>query len=95
MKYALFMPTREDSTTIDFAKLFFENVEYRFRTPRGVVSDRDSRITSDFWREVCEIVIIKRHMSTTYHLQTDGQNEALNRIIKDYLRAYSSEDPII
>ena len=86
------MPTREDTIAIDFTELFFKAVECRFGTPRGVVSDRDSRLTSEFWREVCEIKMIKRRMSTAHHPQTDGQSEALNRIIEDYLRAYSSED---
>jgi transposase InsO family protein len=90
-KYALFLPTREDSTAVDFAQLFFEHVECRFGTPRGIVTDRDSHITSEFWREVCDIQIIKRRMSTAYHPQTDGQSEALNRIIEDYLRAYTTE----
>ena len=66
-KYALFLPTREDATAADFAELFFEAVECRFGTPRGIVSDRDSKLTSDFWREVCEIKMIKRHMSTAHH----------------------------
>ena len=91
-KYTLFLPTREDSTAVDFAELFFEHVEYRFRTPKGIVTDRDSRITSDFWREVCEIQMIKRRMSTAYYPQTNGQSEALNRILKDYLRAYTFKD---
>jgi len=53
-KYALFIPTRDDTIAADFAELFFEHVETRFGTPWGIVIDRDSRITSDFWREVCE-----------------------------------------
>ena len=91
-KYALFIPIRDDTTAADFAEVFFEHVECRFGTPRSVVSDRDSRITSDFWREVCEMKIMKRRLSTAYHPQTDGQSEALNRIIEDYLRAYTSDD---
>jgi hypothetical protein len=94
-KYALFIPTRDDTTAADFAELFFEHVECRFGSPRSIVSDRDSRITSDFWREVCEIKIIKRRLSTAYHPQTDGQSEALNRIVEDYLRAYTSEDQTV
>ena len=92
-KYALFLLTREDSTAVDSAQLFFEHVECCFGSPRGIVTDRDSRITSEFWREVCDIQIIKRRMSTAYHPQTDGQSEALDRIIEDYLRANNTEDP--
>jgi len=94
-KYALFIPTREDATAVDFAEMFFEHIECRFGTPRSVVTDRDSRITSDFWKEICEIQMIKRRLSTAYHPQTDGQSEVLNRVIEDYLRAYSSEDQTV
>ena len=66
-KYALFIPTRDDTSVADFAELFFEEVECRFGTPNGVVSDRDSRITSDFWREVCAYKVLKRRMSTACH----------------------------
>ena len=94
-KYALFIPTRDDTNAADFAELFFEHVECRFGTPRSIVTDRDSRITSDFWREVCEIKIIKRRLSTAYHPQTDGQSEVLNRIVEDYLRAYTADDQTV
>src|SRR5947207_5726845 len=36
--------------------------------------------------------MIKQCLSTAYHPQTDGQSEALNQIIKDYLRVYTFED---
>jgi hypothetical protein len=32
--------------------------------------------------------IIKQQLSTAFYPQTDGQSEALNCIIKDYLCAY-------
>ena len=52
MEYALFIPTREVTTVVDFAELFCGHVVCCYGTLRGVVSDRDSRITSDFGREV-------------------------------------------
>ena len=51
--------------------------ELNFGTPRGVVSDRDTRITSKFWAEVCVYSLIRRRMSTAFHPQTDGQTEIL------------------
>ena len=47
-KYALFIPTREDITIVDFAKLFFKHVKCRFSIPKGIVSNKDSHITLDF-----------------------------------------------
>ena len=41
---------------------------------------------------MCEIKIIKRRLSTATIFRTDGQSEALNRIIEDYLRAYTSDN---
>jgi hypothetical protein len=94
MKYTLFLPTRSNTTAADFAELFFQHVECRFGTPRGIISDRDSRITSRFWREVYTQTLIKRRISTAYHPQTDRQLEALNRIIQDYLYAYTTDEPM-
>jgi len=94
MKYALFIPTRDDTTAADVAELFFEKVETVWGTPKSVVSDRDSRITSRFWAEICELKMLRRRLSTAFHPQTDGQSEALNRIVEDYLRAYTAEEPV-
>jgi hypothetical protein len=33
-------------------------------------------------------------MSTAYHPQTDGQSEALNKVIENYLRAYCADEPV-
>ena len=92
-KAARFIPTRSDTSAADFAQLFFENIECEYGTPTSVVSDRDSRITSQFWKEICYLSIIKRRLSTAFHPQTDGQSEALNRIVEDYLRAYCADEP--
>ena len=66
-KYAIFIPTRNNTTAVDFAELFFERIECVYSTPKGIVSDRDSRLTSEFWKEVCAHNMIKRCMSTAFH----------------------------
>ena len=94
-KYALFILIQNDSTAADFMKLFFEHVECCFDSSRSIVMNRNSHIISDFWWEVCEIEMIKQQLSITYYSQTDDQSEALNWIIENYLRAYTSEDQTV
>jgi transposase InsO family protein len=89
-KMARFIPTTTDIAAPEFAALFHENIELKYGAPKGIVSDRDTRITSKFWAEVCTYSLIKRRMSTAFHPQTDGQTEILNRILENYLRAYTS-----
>jgi hypothetical protein len=92
-KVAQFIPTQTDTSTSDFARLFFEYIEYMFGMPISIVSDQDLRITSEFWAKICSIEIIKQQLSTAFHPQTNGQSEALNYIIKDYLCAYCADKP--
>ena len=94
-KYALFIFIWDDCIAADFTELFFEHVECCFDFSKSIVTDRNSCITSNFWWEVCKIQMIKQHLSITYHSQTDDQNEALNQIIKNYLRAYISENQTV
>jgi transposase InsO family protein len=89
-KMARFIPTRGDLSAPEFAALFHESIELKYGSPRGIVSDRDTRITSKFWAEVCAYSLIKRRMSTAFHPQTDGQTEILNRILESYLRSYTN-----
>ena len=91
-KYALFIFIWDDTTAADFMKLFFKHVECCFDFSRSIVTNRNSCITSDFWQEVCKIQMIKQHLFTAYHSQIDDQSKALNQIIKNYLKAYTSED---
>jgi hypothetical protein len=89
-KMAKFIPTNGELTAPEFAALFHKHIELSYGAPRGIVSDRDTRITAKFWAEVCSYSLIKRRMSTAFHPQTDGQTEILNRILENYLRAYTS-----
>ena len=45
-----------------------------------------------FWADpfFARLTLIKRRMSTAFHLQTNGQTEILNRILENYLQAYTS-----
>ena len=47
-KMAKFIPTTTNILVSEFVVLFHEHIELKYGAPRGVVSDRDTRITSKF-----------------------------------------------
>lgn len=58
--------------------------------PKVIVSDRDSKFTSLFWRSLMERFGTRLAMSTAYHPQTDGQSEVMVKTLKQMLRHYIS-----
>ena len=52
----------------------------------SIVSDRDSKFTSKWWRELHKLIGTDLLMSTSFHPQTDGQTERMNRNIGQILR---------
>ena len=61
--------------------------------PDIIVSDRDARFTSNFWKSLMKQWGTKLAMSTAFHPQTDGQAEKANSIIERYFRAYATHCP--
>jgi hypothetical protein len=54
---------------------------------KKIVSDRGTQFTLKFWERLHETLDTQLHFSSTYHPQTDGQTERVNRILEDMLRA--------
>ena len=59
-KMAKFILITTDLAAPEFAALFHENIELKYSSLNGIVSDRDTRITSKFWAEVYTYSLIKR-----------------------------------
>ncbi|KAJ9553167.1 hypothetical protein OSB04_017212 [Centaurea solstitialis] len=69
------------------AKLYKNEVVRRHGVPLSIVSDRDSRFTSQFWHGLQEGLGTKLKLSTAYHPQTDGQSERTIQTLEDMLRS--------
>ena len=76
----------------EVAQLIYDNVVRLHGFPESIVSDRDTRFTSNFWKALWKLSGTKLTMSSSYHPQTDGQTENVNRAVQDILRAYVKDD---
>ena len=81
-KMAHFIPTTTKVTAKDTAELFLRYVFQYHGLPDNIISDRDPKFTSHFWKNLQKILGIKLLMSTAEHPQTDGQSEATVKIVQ-------------
>ena len=86
-KQAIFIPTTKEAKSEDLASLFFEYVFRYHGLPKALVSDRDSKFTSGFWRHLFSLLDTSLNLSTSFHPQTDGQSERVNQVMQTMLRA--------
>nr|GEX76837.1 reverse transcriptase domain-containing protein [Tanacetum cinerariifolium] len=86
-KFAIFLPMRETDPIEKLARMYLKEVVTRHRIPVLILSDCDCRFTSSFWRSLQKALGTTLAMSTTYHPETDGQNERTIQTLKDMLRA--------
>jgi Integrase core domain len=61
-----------DTTAPVVADTFFSNIVRLHGLPKSIVSDRDPRFNSRFWRELLNQVKTELHMSTAWHPESDG-----------------------
>ena len=59
--------------------------------PKTILSDRDSRFTSNLWQCVQQALGTKLRFNIAFHPQTNRQTKILNQILEDMLRAYALE----
>ncbi len=92
-KMAHFIPLKEDTKKAEhLCNIFIDRIWKYHGSPQDIVSDRDSRFTSEIWQVFLETLKIKPRMSTAFHPQTDGQTERVNQSIEAYLRPFLSEN---
>ena len=76
-KSAHFLPIRIDYSMDRIAELYVKEIVRLHGVPLSIMSDRDPRFTSRFWKELQSALGTKLNFSTTFHPQTDGQSERL------------------
>ncbi len=92
-KVAHLIPTRTTASASDIAQLFVKDIVRLHGVPARIISDRDVKFTSKFWKAMFQSLGTLLNLSSSYHPETDGQTERVNQVIEDMLRAYCGQQP--
>ncbi|TYH01630.1 hypothetical protein ES288_A09G074600v1 [Gossypium darwinii] len=85
-KLAHFIPVHTDYSLDKLAELYIAKIVRLHEVPISIISNRDPRFTSRFWKKLQEALGMKLNFSTAFHPQTDGQSKRVIQILEDMLR---------
>ena len=87
MKSTHFLAVRMTFALERLCRLYIREIVRLHGVPVSIVSDRDPRFTTHFWRSFQKAMGTRLIMSTTFHSQTDGQSERTIQVLEDMLQA--------
>src|SRR5437016_3878215 len=83
---------RDTNTAGDWAVKVIDRLqEADWGIPRAIISDRDAKFMSEFWKTAFKKLDVSMLTATAYHPQTDGQSERTNQTIEIALRFLLAE----
>jgi len=85
-KSAHFIPINISFPVSQLAEIYIREIVKIHGVPSSIVSERDPRFTSRFWKSLQEALSSKLRMSSAYHPQTDGQSERTIQSLEELLR---------
>lgn len=86
-KSAHFIPVKNTFTAAQLAEIYIQEIVRLHGIPVNIVSDRDAKLTSNFWQSLQHGLGTSLSFSTAFHPQTYGQSERVIQILEDMLRA--------
>ena len=88
-----FIPVKSTHKTNDIAKIFMKDIFKLHGFPMAIVSDKDVKFTSNFWKDLSAYLGTKLNFMTAHLPQTDGKTERVNQVLEDMLCMYVMDKP--
>jgi len=92
-KMVVLIPLSSNATAETVASLYHEHIYRRFGLQSSLVSDRDPKFTSRFWRSFHSLLDTKLRFSSSAHPQSDGRSEVTNKLVGQMLRTTCEDSP--
>nr|GEU90232.1 retrovirus-related Pol polyprotein from transposon TNT 1-94 [Tanacetum cinerariifolium] len=97
-KSAHFLPMKETNSMEKLTRQYLKEVVSIHEVLVLIISDRDSKFTSQFWKSLNKALGTQLDMSTAHHPQTDGQSERTIQTLEDMMHAcvmdFRKDDPL-
>ncbi|GAA0148095.1 hypothetical protein LIER_36651 [Lithospermum erythrorhizon] len=83
---AHFIACKKTTDDVHVARLYFREIYCLHGLPMSIVSNWDRHFVGHVWRSLWRLANTKLDFGSSYHPQTDGQTELVNRTLGDMLR---------
>lgn len=80
-KYAHFILVKATFKAIDIIEIFLKEIFRLHGVPNTIISNRDVKFTSKFWKALFEGLDKQLGFSITYHPQMDGHTQRTNQVL--------------
>jgi transposase InsO family protein len=75
---AKYISVNKDIDAVSLINTMIDRIFSVYGIPDGIVSNRGTVFTSQYWSDIYYQSKVKRRLSTVFHPQTDGQTERQN-----------------
>jgi hypothetical protein len=90
---AHFIPVNLTHKATNIVDVYMKQTARLYGIPNTIVSDKDPKFASKFWKGLFNGFGTKLNFSTAYHPESYGQIERVNQLIEDMLRMYVMDKP--
>ena len=92
-KASHFIPVKSTYKADAIAKNFMKEIFKLYGFPKAIISDRDTKFTSKFWKGLFVDLCTKLNFITSFHPQTDVKIERVNQVLEYMLHMYVMDKP--